>query len=177
MRPTSCKVCNSPYMNDYEKRYYDSKGQVAYEELSRMASGFNEEISRKSFQNHFDTHYQSERIQEMLSKGMLEENIEASKAEAINILDEIKTNLAGLKTLIAAAKGTNNLTDIVSVYREHRLTLQDIERLRSKLTSTSSLSKADLYKEIYFVYNELCPECRDKFWVKLDERLKRRGFT
>jgi len=173
----ACKVCNSPYMNDYEKEWYDKKGQITYTQLEEIARTKGEDIGRKSFQNHFDTHYKPERIQELLDKGSIDSEVDKSKLEAINILDEIKRNLIGLKALTVQAKGTKNVGDLVAAYRELRLTLQDIETMRTKLSASTSLTKAELYREIYWACAELCPQCRETFWVKLDERLKKKGFS
>lgn len=172
-----CKVCNSPYLNEYEKEYYKRKGQIPYAQLSRIALDKGERISRKSFKNHFEVHYKPERIQDLLNRGTIDSKVEESKLEAINILDEIKKNLIGLKALIEASKGSKKIGDVVAVYREHRLTLQDIERLRNKLSASTSLTMAELYKEIYWACSELCPKCREEFWVKLDERLRQKGFN
>ncbi len=78
---------------------------------------------------------------------------------------------------MTASKKSKNVSDLVAVYREHRLTLQDIERLSNRLSVSTSLTKAELYKEIYWACSQLCPKCRDQFWVKLDERLRSKGFT
>jgi len=146
-------------------------------QLEKLARAKGQAISRKSFKNHFLNHYKPERIQEVIDKGTVDAKVEKSKLEAINILDEIKGNLIGLKGLIESTKESKNLSEVVAVYREHRLTLQDIERLRNKLSASTSLTKAELYKEIYWTCSHLCPKCRQKFWVKLDERLRSKGFT
>jgi len=174
---TLCKVCNSSNLNEYESIYLKRKGRVTDVFFQKLATKKGEKIGRKCFKNHFEMHYRPERIQEVLSKGRIDSQVEESKAQAINILDEIRENLKGLKNLIEATKDSTNLSDVVSVYREHRLTLQDIERLRNKLSSDASLSKAELYREIYWACTQLCPKCKDNFWVKLDERLRRKGFT
>lgn len=174
-----CKVCTSLNRNYYEKLYYKAKGKVSFSRFERLAKDRGESISRKSFARHFrdPNHYKPERIQKLLQRGAIDERVEEVKTEAINILEEIKNNLMGLKALIEKAKGSKNLQEVVAVYREHRLTLQDIERLRDKLSSETALTKAELYQEIFWAASELCPKCRKKFWVKLDERLKRKGFA
>lgn len=171
---SKCFVCNSPHVNFYETLFYQSKGKIGWARLEREASKKGENIHRKCFANHFKNHYKPDRVQEMLDKGRVDAQVEVSKQEAINILDEIKANLQGLKNLIAKAK---NPSDAVAIYKESRLTLQDIERLRDKLSASTSLTKAELYREIYWACSELCPKCREKFWVKLDERLRSKGFT
>lgn len=174
-----CKVCRSPNKNYYEKLYYKAKGKVSFSRFSKLAQAKGEAISRKSFARHFQDpqHYKPERIQKLLQRGAIDSKVEEAKTEAINILDEIRSNLNGLKALIEKAKGSKNLQEVVAVYREHRLTLQDIERLRNKLSTDTALTKAELYQEIFWAASELCPKCQKKFWVKLDERLKRKGFT
>lgn len=172
-----CKVCNSPNKNYYEQIYYQTKGKLSYVRLSEMAQNKGEGISRKSFERHFKNHYTPERIQRLIEEGKIEAKIEQTREETINILDEIKNNLMGLKALIGRTRKTKNLADIVAVYREHRLTLQDIERIRSKLSTRSFMTQAELYKEIFWVCSSLPPECRKDFWVKLDERLKEKGYT
>jgi len=146
-------------------------------QLEKLARQKNEVIGRKSFKNHFQNHYKPHRIQEILNRGTVDAKVEESKMETINILNEIKRNLTGLKGLIGNAKQAKNLSDVVAVYREHRLTLQDVERLRNKLSASTSMTRAELYREIYWACSQLCPKCRDKFWVKLDERLRSKGFT
>ncbi len=173
----TCKVCQSQNRDNYEKEFYQKEGAIAYSELVRIALSFGERISRKSFRNHFTKHYQPARIQDLIHRGSIDSKVEEGKIEAINILDEIKTNLLGLKALMTASKKSKNVSDLVAVYREHRLTLQDIERLSNRLSVSTSLTKAELYKEIYWACSQLCPKCRDQFWVKLDERLRSKGFT
>lgn len=174
-----CKVCTSPNRDYYERLYYKSRGKLAFSRLQRLAMEKGEAISRKSFARHFKIarHYKPDRILQMLQRGSIDERVNEAKSEAINILEEIRNNLMGLKALIARAKMSKNLQEIVAVYREHRLTLQDIERLRNKLSTETSLTKAELYQEIFWACSQLCPKCREKFWVKLDERLKYKGFT
>jgi len=174
-RGARCKVCNSRNLDYYETLYYKARGKVTYPKLAELAREKGEDISRKSFERHFKNHYTPDRIQQMLDKGVIDENVRRKRDEAINILDEITSNLRGLKALIDSAKHSKNLSDIVAVYREHRLTLQDIEKLRDKLSTTSSLTQAEMYKIIYWAAEELCPDCRKKFWVKLDEQLRKHG--
>lgn len=179
MTETRCKVCSSPNKHYYEKLYYKAKGKVSFTRFEKLASDRGENISRKSFTRHFRDleHYTPERITKLLQQGKLDEKVEEAKTEAINILDEIRNNLMGLKALIEKAKKSKNLQEVVAVYREHRLTLQDIERLRNRLSSDTALTKAELYQEIFWACSQLCPKCQRKFWVKLDERLKHKGFT
>ena len=174
MRVT-CGVCNSPYTIDYEIEYYNVKGKIAWTELSDLAKAKGETLGRKAFKKHFENgHYKPGRVHSMLKQGRNDSKIEETKAQVINILDEIKTNLNGLKDLIPKAETSS---EAVAIYKECRLTLQDIERLRGKLTSNTSLSLAELYREIYWSTTNICEDCRDKFWVQLDDRLKKKGFN
>ena len=176
---TRCKVCTSPNKDYYEKLYYKAKGKIAYSRFEKLAKEKGENIGRRSFGRHFKDpqHYTPERILKVLQRGSIDEKVEEAKTEVVNILEEIKDNLKGLKALITKAEASANLQEVVAVYREHRITLQEIEKLRSRLSSDSALTKAELYQEIYWACAQLCSKCQKKFWVKLDERLKRKGFT
>jgi len=171
-----CRVCSSPDKDYYETLYYKSRGNISWVKLAEESSTRGEGISRKSFERHFNNgHYTPESVQRILDKGVIDERVEQTRTEAIDILDEIKMNLTGLKTLIETAKASKNVSDVVAVYREHRLTLQDVERLRNKLSRSTTMTEAELYREIFWACSELCPKCREHFWVKLDERLKRKN--
>lgn len=172
-----CKVCTSPNLEFYEVTYYKARGMLSYPRMSEIASDKGEGISRKSFERHFKNHYSPDKVVQLLDRNLIESSVQKSSKDAIDILDEIKANLAGLKALLDGSKlKTKNLGDIVAVYREHRMTLQEIERLRTKLTATTSMSEAEVLKLMYWAASELCPDCRENFWVKLNEKLKDRGY-
>jgi len=176
LNETRCRVCNSTNRDYYEKIFYESGSKISCRRMSEMALDKGESISRKSFERHFRAHYTPERIQELVEKKVIDAQVEKAKEDAINILDEVKNNLIGLKALMGQAKYSKNVSDTVAVFKEVRMTLLEIERLRSKLSTSTSLTKADLYKEIFFACSILCSECREKFLVKLDERLKQKGY-
>lgn len=174
-RGAQCRVCNSPNRNYYELLYYKTKGNIGWVGLSRKAEERGEHISRKSFEHHFKVnHYTPERIQRVLREGAIETEMEKSKKEAINILGEIKANLMGLKALSSKAE---SVSEAVKVFTETRLTLQELDRLSKKLSSSSSMTEAELYREFYWAFDLLCSKCLKKFRRKLDERLKAKGYT
>lgn len=177
LKGAQCRVCNSPNKDYYETLYYQSKGKIGWVRLSEKAADRGENISRKSFQRHFNKHYIPERIQNIIAKGLIDSRVSKTRTEAIDILEEIKGNLVGLKALIARAKGSKNIGAIAAVYKEARLTLQDIERLENKLSAKTVMTEAELYREFFWAQSILCKKCVKKFRVKLDERLRAKGYS
>jgi len=177
-----CKVCTSPHRKEYERIYFEREGKITYSELEKLALKFGEKISRKAFERHFKRHYSSS-VQEYLEKEeLVDEAVEATKREAIDLVKEIRNNLQGLKTLldktIADMKGTRlsptMLRVVTEIYREHRQSLMDCEKLTSKLTERTLLSEAELLKLLYYFGKDLCPNCFEKFKRNLEEYLRKK---
>ena len=177
-----CKVCTSPNRQLYERLYYESDGKISWTELSTKASKLGEEISRKAFARHFSSHFSAEVAEFMQGQEEVQEVVEEAKKEVINIVEEIKHNLNGLKALLSTALAkmqTQKLSPtmlrvVTEIYREHRQSLEACERLTSKLTSEQSLSEAELLKLMYLFAKDFCPDCRLKFKNNLDKYLMRK---
>jgi len=175
-----CKVCKSSNRKEYEDIYFKAEGKVSWQEMERTATSKNEEISWKAFERHFQRHY-SAKVAEMVETGESVSDVyETAKKEVIDIVEEIKSNLLGLKTLLT--KATNNLDPknpystrtLMEIYKEHRQSLEACERLTSKLVSGASMSEADLLKILYAFAKNLCPDCQGKFKISLEEYLRRK---
>jgi tRNA uridine 5-carbamoylmethylation protein Kti12 len=107
-----------------------------------------------------------------------------AKKEVIDIVEEIKSNLNGLKALLSATlQASQNqklsptiLRSLTDLYREHRQSIEACERLTSKLTETTTLSEAELLRILYIFSKDLCPDCLEKFRNNLDEYLRKKGY-
>jgi len=178
-----CKVCNSPNRAYYETLYYERGGKISFRELERKAKEMGENISFQAFRRHFMKHYSFE-VQELVEKeGEVTEVLEKEKKKAVNLAQEIRNNLLGLKALLDATLSQMKnkaeispqmLRALTEIYREHRQTLQACEELSSKLSTKASLSEQELLKVLYFFSKDLCPNCLKKFKFNLDEYLRRK---
>jgi len=177
-----CKVCNSMFRKEYEKMYRQAKGNISWQELARKAEQLGENISWKAFSRHFSKHFTSEVMDFISQEEDIEEYVEEAKKEAVDLVQEIKSNLKGLKSLLDTVlpqlgkKGLSPsmLRALTDVYREHRQTLESCEKLSSKLLSQISLSETELLRILYFFGKDLCPDCLIKFKNNLDEYLRRK---
>jgi len=168
-----------------EIRYRDANGNISWQELARKAKELGEDISWKAFSRHFTKHYTLEVMEFVSQQETVEEYVEEAKKEAIDLVQEIKSNLRGLKSLldtIIPEMGKKSLSPamlraLTDVYREHRQTLESCERLSSKLLSQVSISETELLRILYFFGKDLCPDCLKKFKENLDEYLRRKKLA
>ena len=178
-----CKVCTSPNRKTYEENYLTSDPKPAWQDLEEQAKILGEEISYKAFERHFTRHY-SAGVAELVEKeGQVTEVVKEARQEVINIVEEIKDNLNGLKTLLQvsldAYKGKpispQMLRGLTDLYREHRQSIESCERLTGKLTEGTTMSEAEILKLLYTFAKDFCPICTSKFKTNLDEYLRSKG--
>ncbi|RLG18257.1 hypothetical protein DRN75_02130 [Nanoarchaeota archaeon] len=175
-----CKVCTSPYRDVYEKLYLESEGKISWRELERRAKSFGEQISWKAFQRHFEErkHFSIELAKLEEEEDEIKEIIEKEKKEAIDILAEIKNNLQGLKSLLSTITNMNPQSlspamarTLVEIYREHRQTLEACERLTTKLSQRTGMTRDEFIKMVCYIAQDFCKEDRIKLQKKLKELL------
>lgn len=178
-----CKVCTSPNRKTYEEYYLTSDPKPSWRDLEEQAKVFGEEISYKAFERHFSRHYSASVAELVQKEEEVTQVVEKAKKEVIDIVEEIKTNLIGLKALLNTtlqiAEQEHRLTpallrSLTDLYREHRQSVEACERLTSKLTEGVALSEAELLKLLYIFAKDFCPECTKKFKTNLDEYLERK---
>jgi len=179
-----CKVCTSPNRKLYEEMYLASQPRPTWQAFEDKAKVLGEDISYKAFERHFSRHY-SASVAELIEKEeTVSKVVEEAKKEVIDIVQEIKENLNGLKALLnttlQATQGQKispvlirSLTDL---YREHRQSLEACERLTSKLSESTSLSEAEILRLLYLFSKDLCPDCTVKFKQNLEEYLRKKEY-
>lgn len=178
-----CKVCTSVNRKIFEENYLTSDPKPSWQDLEEKAKVLGEEISYKAFERHFTRHY-SAGVAELVSKeNQVTEIVEEAKQEVINIVDEIKDNLNGLKTLLnttlQAYQGQSKISpsfirSLTDLYREHRQSIEACERLSSKLTAGTTMTEAEILKVLYTFAKDFCPDCTQKFKKNLDEYLRKK---
>ena len=176
-----CKICTSKNRDFYESEYSKSNGNLTWSQLEEMAKNLGEFISYRAFERHFSKHFSLEVSKFLQKEETIEQAVDQKKTEAINVVEEIKGNLNGIKSLLDKAQGiedinASTLGALAAIYREHRQTLEACETLSEKLKSKVGLTRAELIKEIIRSAKDLCPDCREKFMVELDKRLRERGI-
>jgi len=154
---------------------------MSWRQLASLAKQMGEDISWKAFSRHFKKHFSRE-VQEMVKESEMREIVEKEQKEAIDILQEIKTNLTGLKALLAVLQANtksfenpNVIRTTVEVYRELRQSLEVCERLSEKLSDKTTLTEIDLFRAIFKASEVLCDECFPKFELRLRELLREKG--
>jgi hypothetical protein len=176
-----CKVCTSPNRKDYEA-YYLSEDHPNWKALEEKAKVFGEEISYRGFERHFQRHFSKTVASIAAQEEGVNEVVDEAKKEVLSTVDEIRSNLNGLKTLLnTALESYENkaltppmLKGLTELYREHRQSIEACDRLTGKLTEGLNLSEADILKLLYIFAKDLCPDCQAKFKVNLDEYLRKR---
>jgi len=178
-----CKVCTSNNRKTYEDRYLTSNPKPSWQDLEEQAKVLGEEISYKAFERHFSRHY-SAGVAELASKEEeVSDVVEEAKQEVIDIVDEIRGNLNGLKTLLNktldAMEGQNKISpslirSLTDLYREHRQSIEACDRLTSKLTEGTTMSEAETLKLLYLFAKDLCPICTSKMKDTFDEYLRKK---
>ncbi|MEM2047806.1 MAG: hypothetical protein QXZ06_07990 [Candidatus Jordarchaeales archaeon] len=142
---------------------------------------FGEEISYKAFERHFSRHFSAGVMEFAKREEEVSQVVKEAKKEVIDIVEEIKTNLNGLKSLLnttlEAFQGQSKvspalLRSLTDLYREHRQSLEACDRLTTKLMEGTTLSEAELLKILYIFARDLCPDCLVKFKDNLDSYLR-----
>ena len=177
-----CKVCTSINRKTYEDNYLTSDPRPTWSDLEEQAKVLGEEISYKAFERHFTRHYSAGVAELVQKEDEVVEVVEGAKQEVIDIVDEIKGNLNGLKTLLQASldayKGKpispSMLRGLTDLYREHRQSIESCERLTGKLTADTTMSEAEILKLLYVFAKDFCPSCAGKFKKNLDDYLRRK---
>ena len=182
-----CKICTSPNRKTYEENFLTLDPKPSWQDLEEQAKVLGEDISYKAFERHFARHYSAEVAGLVSKEEEVTEVVEGAKQEVINIVDEIKGNLNGLKTLLQtsleAYKGKpispSMLRGLTDLYREHRQSIESCERLSGKLMAGITMSEAEILKLLYKFAKDFCPDCTSNFKKNLDEylRKKERGNT
>ncbi len=175
-----CKVCTSPNRKVYEELYRKKKDKIKWKDLEELAKRNGEFISFRAFERHFKRHFSEQVAEYIEQEKLVDEAVEATKKEAIDLVREIRNNLKGIKLLldnaIKSMQGKSispsMLRVITEIYREHRQSLMDCEKLTSKLTEKALLSEAELLKILYYFGKDLCPNCFQKFKENLDTYLE-----
>ncbi|MCW1308288.1 MAG: hypothetical protein OH337_03710 [Candidatus Parvarchaeota archaeon] len=177
-----CKVCTSRNRKVYEERWLETP-RPTLEQMQELARMLNEDISYKSFERHFKNHFNPGIAELAAKEESITQVVEEAKKEVIDIVSEIRSNLNGLKALLSQtlaatqAQGRVSPTlirSLTDLYREHRQSIEACERLTSKLTEGTTLTEGELLKLMYIFAKDLCPECREKFKITLDEYLARK---
>lgn len=177
-----CKVCSSANRKTYEDIFLASGDKTCWGELSEKAQVLGEEISYKAFERHFKRHFSTGVAQLKQKEDQVTEVVEEAKQEVINIVEEIRGNLNGLKTLLNKSLeaykdkpiSPGMLRGLTEVYREQRQSIEACERLTGKLTEGTNLSEAEMLKLLYVFAKDFCPNCTVSFKKNLEEYLKRK---
>lgn len=176
-----CKICTSPNRKTYEDYYLTSEPKPSWQDLEDKAKVFGEEISYKAFERHFSRHYSAGVAELVQKEDEVSEVVEKAKKEVVNIVDEIKNNLNGLKTLLnSTLQAYQNqgklspqlLRSLTELYREHRQSIEACDRLSSKLSEGTTMTEAEILKVLYIFAKDFCPDCTAKFKKNLEEYLK-----
>jgi uncharacterized protein with ATP-grasp and redox domains len=178
-----CKVCTSPNRKTYEEMWAEDP-RPTFKELEERAKVLGEDISYKAFERHFSRHFSATVAELVKKEEVVSQAVAEAKKEVIDIVEEIKSNLNGLKALLSATlQASQNqklsptiLRSLTDLYREHRQSIEACERLTSKLAETTTLSEAELLRILYIFSKDLCPDCLEKFKNNLDEYLRKKGY-
>jgi uncharacterized protein with ATP-grasp and redox domains len=178
-----CKVCTSPNRKTYEEMWAEDP-RPTFKELEERAKVLGEDISYKAFERHFSRHFSATVAELVKKEEVVSQAVAEAKKEVIDIVEEIKSNLNGLKALLSATlQASQNqklsptiLRSLTDLYREHRQSIEACERLTSKLAETTTLSEAELLRILYIFSKDLCPNCLEKFKNNLDEYLRKKGY-
>jgi uncharacterized protein with ATP-grasp and redox domains len=178
-----CKVCTSPNRKTYEEMWAEDP-RPTFKELEERAKVLGEDISYKAFERHFSRHFSATVAELVKKEEVVSQAVAEAKKEVIDIVEEIKSNLNGLKTLLSATlQASQNqklsptiLRSLTDLYREHRQSIEACERLTSKLAETTTLSEVELLRILYIFSKDLCPDCLEKFKNNLDEYLRKKGY-
>jgi len=178
-----CKVCTSPNRKTYEEMWAEDP-KPTFKELEERAKVLGEDISYKAFERHFSRHFSATVAELVKKEEVVSQAVAEAKKEVIDIVEEIKSNLNGLKALLSATlQASQNqklsptiLRSLTDLYREHRQSIEACERLTSKLSETTTLSEAELLRILYIFSKDLCPDCLEKFKNNLDEYLRKKGY-
>lgn len=181
-----CKICTSKNRIAYEEEWQKSAHTIPWVDFEKKATDKGEEISRKAFWRHFTLHYIENETKVLSNSEKLDQAVQDERKEAINIVNEIRGNLDGLRklldTTIEAYKGKSDIDPsalrvLTEIYREHRASLESCERLTSKLQVGTTMSEVELVKILYFFAKNLCLQCRTSFLDNLEKHMKEKGIV